>query len=121
MLQKVIDYLKFDIEYDEWSVLMALQEEGSLWNVKQIGFEIHTNELFRTAKSPLRATTKQDYIYMYQILQNLERMNFRQFNYRMNPFGMFNSNVTGLSRSCCYDIHFMNMNFVNKKHIIVES
>ncbi|OWF37111.1 methyltransferase-like protein 24 [Mizuhopecten yessoensis] len=117
----VIDYLKFDIEYDEWTVLQALHEEGSLWNVKQIGFEIHTNELFRQKDLPLRTTTKHDYIRMYKILQTLDRMNFKQFNYRLNPFGMFKSKVTNITRSCCYDIHFMNMNFVKKNYTIVES
>ncbi|XP_033736135.1 uncharacterized protein LOC117324398 isoform X1 [Pecten maximus] len=116
----VIDYLKFDIEFNEWAVLVALQEEGALWNVKQIGFEIHTRELFRQKEHPYRKTNKEDYIRMYKILRTLDRMNFKQFNFRMNPFGMFKSKVTNVSRSCCYDIHFMNMNFVKKNYTIVE-
>ncbi|XP_069117839.1 probable methyltransferase-like protein 24 [Argopecten irradians] len=117
----VIDYLKFDIEFSEWAVLVALHEEGALWNVKQIGFEIHTRELFRRKEHPNLKTSKEDYIRMYKILRTLDRMNFKQFNYRMNPFGMFKSKVTNMSRSCCYDIHFMNMNFVKKNHTLVES
>ncbi len=45
-MQKVVDYLKFDIEYSEWEVLETIYDQDVLHRVKQIGFEVHTIEIF---------------------------------------------------------------------------
>ena len=56
---------------------------------------------------------------MYELLRPLEEeFNFRKFNYRRNPFGNYKSNITGKSRSCCYELHYLNMNFVNNTDVI---
>ncbi|WAR29859.1 hypothetical protein MAR_003427 [Mya arenaria] len=39
--RRVIDYLKFDIEYYEWSALKWMLSDDSLHNVKQLAFEVH--------------------------------------------------------------------------------
>ncbi|KAJ8308307.1 hypothetical protein KUTeg_013181 [Tegillarca granosa] len=52
ILPRKIDYVKFDIEYNEWAVLQAIFEEGSLESVKQLGFEIHINEKFNYRLNP---------------------------------------------------------------------
>lgn len=115
----IIDYLKFDIEYMEWTVLENLIKEKSFKNVKQIGFEIHTNEFFKSLKGTSNVkfnSGKDDYLYMFHTLKKLEDHNFRQFNYRLNPFGEFTSPVTHKKRSCCYELHFLNMNFVTSNY-----
>ena len=39
--QEPVDYLKMDIEFSEWAVLEeALQDEGTLSYIKQLGFEV---------------------------------------------------------------------------------
>ncbi|KAL8584085.1 hypothetical protein ACOMHN_022425 [Nucella lapillus] len=113
-----INYVKIDIEYSEWEVLKTIYEEGSLRNVQQFGFEMHTRELFKVSKIDM-PTKKKDFVKMYSLLRPLEeKFNFRKFNYRRNPFGDYRSNITGKSVSCCYELHYINMNFVNKTDTI---
>ena len=121
--QTVIDYVKFDVEFDEWRVLLNIIHEGALVNVKQIGFEIHTMEFYRYLNNPrLKTDTGQaDYVNMYNILKQLERANFRQFNYRLNPFGEFKSPTSDKKRSCCYELHYINMNFVKANYTVLQS
>ncbi|XP_052058269.1 probable methyltransferase-like protein 24 [Mytilus californianus] len=117
--ETVIDYLKFDIEYMEWAVLENLLREKSFKNVKQIGFEIHTNEFyqhFKKLKDVKFNSGKDDFLYMYHTIKKLEDYNFRQFNYRLNPFGEYGSPITRKKRSCCYELHFLNMNFVTPNY-----
>ena len=118
-LQTVIEYLKFDIEYMEWRVLENLLKEKSFKNVKQIGFEIHTNEFYQHLKKETNVkfnSAKEDYLYMFSVIRKLEDHNFKQFNYRLNPFGEFDSPITRKKRSCCYELHFLNMNFVTPNY-----
>ena len=118
MFQRPINYVKIDIEYSEWEVLKAIYQEKSLENVQQIGFEMHSRELFRVSKIDM-PTKKKDFVKMYELLRPLEEeFNFRKFNFRRNPFGNYKSNITGKSRSCCYELHYLNMNFVNKSDVI---
>ena len=116
--QRPINYVKIDIEYSEWDVLKTIYQENSLKNVQQIGFEMHSRELFRVSKIDM-PTKKKDFVKMYELLRPLEEeFNFRKFNYRRNPFGNYKSNITGKSRSCCYELHYLNMNFVNNSDVI---
>ena len=39
----IIDYLKIDIEFDEWSVLPDLIASGMTSKVRQMGVELHLN------------------------------------------------------------------------------
>jgi hypothetical protein len=62
---------------------------------------------------------KGDWLKLYEILRPLEEeFNFRKFNYRRNPFGDYKSKITGKVRSCCYELHYLNMNFVNASDVI---
>ncbi|KAK3092764.1 hypothetical protein FSP39_006987 [Pinctada imbricata] len=119
----VVDYVKFDVEFDEWRVLLNILQENALKNVKQIGFEIHTKEFFKFKKNPRLEThsTQGDYLKMFRILKELEKANFRQFNYRLNPFGEFDSKTDKKKRSCCYELHYINMNFVSQKYTVKQS
>lgn len=120
LLQKAINYVKIDIEYSEWEVLKTIYEENSLLNVHQFGIEIHSRELFRGSKIDM-PSTKRDFFRMYELLRPLEdKFNFRKFNYRRNPFGDYKSNITGKSRSCCYELHYLNMNFVTDNYTILH-
>ncbi|KAL5020382.1 hypothetical protein ScPMuIL_003274 [Solemya velum] len=112
-----IDYLKFDVEYYEWDCLQSMIWDQSIRNVKQLAFEIHTVEYF---KQDMHAS-KQDYMRMFKLLTQLELMNFKRFNYRKNPFGEFRSTVTGVKRSCCYELFYINMNLVDLKYVLYAS
>lgn len=118
--QKIISYVKIDIEYSEWEVLKSIYQEMSLHNVRQFGFEMHSRELFHASKIDM-PTTKEDFVQMYNLLSPLEdKFNFRKFNYRRNPLGEYKSNITGKLRSCCYDLHYLNMNFVTSNYTILH-
>ena len=52
-LQRVVDYLKFDIEGYEWGVLQDLILSRALRErIKQIGFEIHTRHIVACGSTP---------------------------------------------------------------------
>lgn len=87
-----------------------------LKNVKQLGFELHMKHPQETRPADLEVT-KEDFIRMYDVLELLEGMNFKKFNYRLNPFCNYASNITKRIRSRCYELHYMNMRFVKLYHI----
>lgn len=114
--QSIIDYLKFDIEYEEWYALQTMVIDGALKNVKQMGFEMHMKHPQDTRPGDLEVK-KEDFLRMYELLKLLEGMNFKKFNYRLNPFCNYASNITKLVRSRCYELHYMNMRFVKIHHM----
>ena len=71
-------------------------------------FEIHTPEV----KMVKQNATRMDYYNMWAPLQQLKQLGFRQFHHHMNPYGMFNSSTTGQLRTCCYEMYFLNVNFL---------
>ena len=75
LLQKLIPYLKFDIETSEWKVLQNLLSDGSLKNVMQLAFEIHV-DTWAKAK---------DY---FQLIKGLETLGFHRW-YCNRRFGRF--------------------------------
>ncbi|XP_046350287.1 uncharacterized protein LOC124131221 [Haliotis rufescens] len=115
-----INYVKFDIEYSEWKVIESMLADGSLKNVKQIGFEMHSRELFKVSLIDL-PTGAEDFVRMYGILRKLEKHNFRKFNYRKNPFGEYKSLHTKKLRSCCYELHYVNLNLLKPNETIVHT
>ncbi|CAL1528142.1 unnamed protein product [Lymnaea stagnalis] len=123
-----VDYVKMDIELMEWDVLKQVIRDGSLEHVKQLGFEMHTPELSRIYKKanqtlPERNQTaaKLEFIQMFETLHALERIGFKKFNYRMNPFGDYKSVYTSRDRSCCYELHYINTRFLTENNTIVHS
>ena len=94
--------LKFDIEHSEWFSLCAMFNEGMLHNVRQLFFEIHIR-----GKSLV-----QDFYDMTEILLEIERIGFRQFHCHHNPAGQYYSKHTGKERSCCYELYYINTNFL---------
>jgi hypothetical protein len=103
-----IDVIKIDIDYNEWACLRKLAEDGSLDGVKQLIFEIHTSEV-ETIRQP---SSKEDFVSMYDSLVSLERAGFRKYKYHCNDFGRYTSVRTGKSRSCCYELFYINIRFL---------
>lgn len=94
----------------EWEVLQNIVPY--LNNVKQLGVEIHmTRHRLDTN------ITRTDYIEKFRILKSLENIGFKKFNYRLNPFGVFKSNITGVERCLFYELHYLNFDFVDLKHL----
>ena len=101
-LNSVIDVLKIDIESSEWYSFCAMFNEGVLHNVRQLVFEIHIK----------RQSSVQDYHDMAEILSEIERIGFRRFHYHRNPSGRYRSVHTGKMRSCCYELFYIDINFL---------
>ena len=56
--EAIIDYLKIDIEWEEWNVIPELIESGILERVRQMGIEIHLNDLENATLPQLRNEVK---------------------------------------------------------------
>ncbi|KAK2142325.1 hypothetical protein LSH36_970g00086 [Paralvinella palmiformis] len=98
--EKMIDYLKMDVEGSEWPSLEAMFKEGFLTKyVKQIGIENHSY-LFR--KSPKRFLT---------ILAKLEELGFRKWNVHWNMHCLRKKKNT-LSITLCTEVYYINMNIL---------
>ena len=108
VFQSTIDVLKIDIEYSEWEALNAMFLEGSLRNVKQLVFEIHTKELYGQTHS----STIQDLVYYWQILSNVEKLGFRRWHTHMNMSGRYKSARTRTFVGCCYELYYVNLNYM---------
>ncbi|BFZ14225.1 hypothetical protein BsWGS_17264 [Bradybaena similaris] len=121
-----IDYLKIDIEYMEWESLRQALTDDSLKLVKQLGFEIHTPEMFHNMKKGNETlvrdprTEKLDFVHMFETLHQIEIMGFRKFNYRKNPFGLYTSAYTKKERSCCYELHYINTDFLQDNNTVIH-
>ena len=119
LLQRIISYLKIDIEYDEWSSLRTAISDGSLKNVKQLAFEIHTvpaKVMINAAKIKSIRPLKEEYIEMHNILSQLQLLNFRKFDYQRNIFGEYTSTVTNKSRSFAYELYYLNTKYAQEDY-----
>ena len=101
-LNNVIDVLKFDIEYSELSCLCSMFNEGVLYNVRQLVFEIHITH----------RSSVQDFHDISEILLEIERIGFRRFHYHQNPAHSYRSVYTGKRRTCCSELYYINTNFL---------
>ena len=101
-LNNIIDVLKFDIEFSEWSCLCTMFNEGVLHNVRQLVFEIHIG----------RQSSAQDYYDMMEILLEIERIGFRRFHYHRNPACQYRSKRSGKQLTYCYELFYINTNFL---------
>ena len=100
---RVIDYLKIDIEFGEWDVLPELMKPGKLDQVRQLGIEIH----FRS----------DGFLRKYQelagILWSLERENgMIRFDSKANPWYSGHFSKVGIQGSFGYEIAWYNQNFL---------
>ena len=106
----MIDILKVDIEFNEWDSFGPMLTDGSLKNVKQLVFEMHTPEVF-TVRRP---ANKGDFAMMYGVLRGLEDIGFRRYRFHFNPMGRYISIRTGKQRSCCYELYYLNLSFLKE-------
>ena len=104
--QATIDYLKIDIEYYEWEALETALQDGSLRNVKQLGIEVHTDELFK------RTTSVENYNRFLTIFKNLRDAGFYKWFTHLNPWSIVAaSSYTKKTVMCCYEFIYINTNF----------
>lgn len=103
---KTIDILKIDVEGSEWGALAKMLEERMLNRVKQLAIEIHTPELYKVKSSI------DDIIQYSTVLSQLELIGFRKWYWNFNIWGFFPARDGSKYLSCCYELVYINMNFV---------
>jgi hypothetical protein len=104
---KIIDYLKIDIEDNEWKSLEAMYTSDILSRVKQFGIEIHT--------MPTGTVNTKAFHYRWTVLKRLESFGFRRWYWHFNHYGAYSAN--GRVRSCCYELVYINVNFLSNTTI----
>jgi hypothetical protein len=75
---RIIDYLKIDIESDEWIVLPQILSSGMMDKVRQLGVEIHI--------APSENNFLRDLQQRVKVLKSLEDYGFVRFYSKLNPF-----------------------------------
>ena len=104
LIQKVIDYVKMDVEGSEIAAFEAMFESNVLSNVKQIGFELHTT-----------FNNSSEYFYKtWSLLRKLEERGFRLWVLGHNTVNIQKEGshpaLSGLF--CCSNLYFININFL---------
>jgi len=100
---RVIDYLKMDIEFGEWDVLPELMNSGEFDQVRQLGVEIHL---------PTGGGLKK-YQELARILQSLEQeYGMIRFDSKANPWYSGYFWRLGFRGYCGYEIAWYNQKFL---------
>jgi len=100
LFQKVIDYLKSDVERFEWSALEAMFSEGFLSKyVKQIGIEYHNHYIKKHVRQ---------YI---EVLVKLEELGFRKWKVHWN-MNCLKETEKHLYVAYCYEVYYVNIHFL---------
>ena len=109
ILQAVLEYLKFDIEFWEFEVLQQIIRTGVLNQVKQMAFELHMARFNGGGASGL-------YTVMYEALLELERQGFRKFLTHQNPVNPYvNPRTVRKNKGCCMEVYYINLRFLARK------
>jgi len=96
----IIDYLKIDIEGDEWSVIENIITSGMLSKIRQMGVEIHM--------WPVNATTINYHRNLIKTLQRLEANGMVRFSSLINPTSSKYVEAFGFNDFTCYEIAWYN-------------
>jgi len=104
----IIDFLKFDIDGSEWEVIRNMYEDQSLRNVKQIVLEVHIDVEFYRDVARWRM--------QLETVQLLNKAGFLKWHDHENQQTMIGQNkrssLSGLMRPCCYELYYVNNNFL---------
>ena len=97
-----------DVEYSEWEAFHAILDSGDLRNVKQVGIEIHTNEVH--AK---RHSSVPHFKSYYDVLRGIEQAGFLKWYVHANMGAPFKSSHTHTTRTCCYEMVWINIKLLD--------
>ena len=98
---RVIDYLKIDIEYGEWSAIPEIVRSGMLSKVRQMGIEIHLPLIHLE-------TELKNYV---SIVRSIEASGMVRFDSKRNPW--FNGHILDFDVARGYEIAWYNNKFTN--------
>ena len=100
----IIDYLKIDIEWNEWEVLKQILQSGILGIVRQLSVEFHLpNQDWSIEGSYL---THKDYRSLVKLVKNIEERMIR-FESRANPWSIKRiKNLNSYHGPICFELSF---------------
>jgi hypothetical protein len=96
--EKVIDYLKIDVEFAEWIALPQMIKSGMLSKVRQLGIEIHLDQNGSIDESRQHV----------QLLRSVEKMGFLRFDSKYNPWSIRYFTQLGISLPYAHEIAWYN-------------
>ena len=103
--ETVIDYLKIDIEWSEWSSLKQILQSGMLGIVRQLSVEFHLpNKALSSFDSRM---TIDDYRSLVRLVKSIENNKMTRFESRINPWAR--KRIKNLNRyfgPICFDLSF---------------
>ena len=103
-LQKIIDYLKFDIEESEWPTLQQMAKSKFIaTNVKQLSFEVH---MYRDSDDVKSFTER------LKILMDLESLGFRKWHFNHNVKSYLYDHDHEVYYPTCAELYYVNINFL---------
>jgi hypothetical protein len=98
-MQKIIDYLKMDVEDAEYSSLETMFKTDILQkHVKQLALEIHLGVEHRR--------TLPNIYYFWTVLKQLDDVGFKRWYFHFNHHCAYNYN--GHIGSACYEVVYIN-------------
>jgi hypothetical protein len=112
---KVIDILKIDAEYAEWEGLEAeIKGSGVLSRTKQLAVEFHLQPVpnFPHPPNNCNVVTLEQYIRYAKLVIALRDRGFRIISNVLNVLCRFVSAHTKATYCCCYEMAFININFL---------
>ena len=96
----IIDYLKINIEGDEWHVIPHIIQSGMLSKIRQLGVEIHLNKRSNLTLHELR--------HYVRIIQSLERNGMVRFDSKPIMWSYTCLDTLGFCEDMCYELAWYN-------------
>ena len=103
---RVIDYLKIDIEGDEWKALSEIIESGMMDRVRQLAIEVHL-PVHGTLDEVRRAVG---------IMRSLEEYGMVRFDSKINPLSETKSEISNMTTYGAYEIAWYNSKLARSSH-----
>ncbi|XP_076437889.1 putative methyltransferase-like protein 24 [Babylonia areolata] len=101
--QEVIDIVKMDIEFSEWSALPNMVETGELNHTRQLLVEFH---------KPASGERLRKQLYT---LKKLDSLGFKRFHTHPNRFCGRTKQPYPVTRVNCYEVYFVNTRFIRRR------
>ncbi|XP_074661220.1 putative methyltransferase-like protein 24 isoform X2 [Tubulanus polymorphus] len=106
---RIIDYMKMDVEYSEWKAMEKMLEEDVFKNIRQFAVEIHLPSLDilgygHVRYEPLKRLTR--------ILRSVKHAGFEVYHNHANPMGLSFNKVLGVKKTCCDEVYYINKRFL---------
>ena len=106
LLQRIVDFLKFDAEYSEWEAMVSMLDEGCLSRVKQIATEAHA-----------WSDTEANYTLFWRGLHGLENFGFQKWKV-VNKGPCFERHGEEYCQQC--DMHYVNVRYMLPDDVVYE-